>query len=219
MILKKLFPAQSEKGVPTDGRKGGRLAFRDWTFVRQNVRLRPDMSGVSFQTTTAGTPNSTITRSDDVDNTRDLSIGQGVDSRQTRQRSRRRWVRGVLTFQPGQDPAVRIRHRSRASAAGTVSGFSDWRRSAADLAGRPSARDKTTRRGCLPWLIRPELGYSCGSRRFRLRRSSGRFCRRFGPRVSRLCVVPSETAMFVFSAGAAMTGLVASRSCSGRCSH
>jgi hypothetical protein len=57
------------------------------------------------------------------------------------------------------------------------------------------------------------------TRRGRLGRSSSGFCCGFGPCGSRLCVVLLETAMFVFAARAAMTGLVAPRSCTGRSSH
>ena len=95
----------------------------------------------------------------------------------------------------------------------------EWTRLAAtDLAWRPRARDEASRGGRLPWLVGLGLWCSCGSRRG-LGRSSSLFCRSVGPRGSCLCVVLIETAMFVFAARAAMTGLVAPRSCTGRSSH
>ena len=93
------------------------------------------------------------------------------------------------------------------------------RSAATDLAGRPRARDEASRRGRLPRLLRLVLWCSRGRRRGRLRRFNSRFCCDFGPCGSRLPVVLLETAMLVFAARAAMTGLVAPRSCRGRSSH
>ena len=93
------------------------------------------------------------------------------------------------------------------------------RSAATDLAWRPRARDKATRSGRLPRLLRLGFWSSCGSRRGHLGRLSRRFCCGAGPCCRRLSVVLLETAVFVFAARAAMTGLVAPRSCTRRNSH
>ncbi len=112
----------------------------------------------------------------------------------------------------------------------TEGGRSSWRRLAgigsgrggrpgsatADLARRPRARDEATRSGALPGLLRLGLWCSRGSRRGRLgwlvdRRGCG-----LGPGVSRQGIVLFETALLVFAARAAVTGLVTPRSSTGR---
>ena len=90
---------------------------------------------------------------------------------------------------------------------------------ATNLAWRPRPRDKATRGGRLPRLVRLVLSCSCRSGRGRLGRSGSFFCCSFGQCGRRSCVVLLETAVFIFATRAAMTGLVAPRSCTGRSSH
>ena len=90
---------------------------------------------------------------------------------------------------------------------------------ATNLAWRPRPRDKATRGGRLPRLVRLVLSCSCRSGRGRLGRSGSFFCCSFGQCGRRSCVVLLETAVFIFATRAAMTGLVAPGSCTGRSSH
>ena len=109
-------------------------------------------------------------------------------------------------------PAPPLNQTWRSATFATVS-------TATNLAWRPRTRNEATSSGRPPGLVCVGLWFSCGRRGGRLRRSSSRFCCGFGPCGSRLGVVLLETAMFVFTARAAMTGLVAPRSCTGRSSH
>jgi hypothetical protein len=73
---------------------------------------------------------------------------------------------------------------------------------AADLAGRPRARDEAARAASgdrLPRLVRLVLWCVCGSRRDRLGRGR-RFRCGLGPCGSRLRLVFLKTAVFVFAA-------------------
>ena len=83
----------------------------------------------------------------------------------------------------------------------------------------PACAVRSTSSGCLPWLLRLGLLVLVREPRCRLGRSSSPFRGSFGPCGRRLRVVFLQTAMFVFAAGTAMTGLVAPRSCAGRSSH
>ena len=90
---------------------------------------------------------------------------------------------------------------------------------ATDLAWRPRPRDEATRGGRLPRLVRLVLWCSCGSGRSRRGRSGSFFCYGLGQRGRRSSVVLLETAVLIFAARAAMTALVARRSCTDQSSH
>jgi len=140
-------------------------------------------------------------------------------------RDRHRPDRAALAYEIGDHPVLFTlldrfdREREELALAQGHTRSITSRSAATDLAWRPRARDEATRSGRLPRLVRLGLCCACGRRRGRLGRSSSRFCCGFGPCRGRLCVVLLETAMFVFAARAAMTRLVAPRSCTGGSSH
>jgi hypothetical protein len=92
------------------------------------------------------------------------------------------------------------------------------RLAATDLAWGPRARDEATRSCRFPGLLRFGFSYRRGSRRGRFGRfNSGR--RGFRPFGGSGLLVLLETAVFVFTARAAIAGLVAPRWCTGRSRH
>ena len=98
--------------------------------------------------------------------------------------------------------------------------FGGWSRSAAaDFGWRPRARDEAASRRRPPGLVRLVLWCSRGRRSGSLRRWGSGFRFAFGPNGSRPGVVLLQAAVFVFAARAAMTGLIAPRSCVGWSSH
>jgi hypothetical protein len=93
------------------------------------------------------------------------------------------------------------------------------RSAAADLAWRARSRNEASRRRRLPWLVRLRLWRSLWCRRGCVHTPSRLVVCRCRPCRGRFCFVLRETALFVFAAGAARTGIVAPWSCFGRSSH
>jgi hypothetical protein len=93
------------------------------------------------------------------------------------------------------------------------------RSAAADLAWRPRARDEATSRGRLPWLVRLGFGRAFGLRVGSLGRRNWCFRCGLGPCGSGLGLVLRKTALLVFAARSATTGLVTSWPRVGLSSH